>query len=104
MSSGKGDQHEAMRTKDERKSGSQLNDGDDDVKAEDALSITEIEANAVAPAPDPVIPYTVFAKAERRTITWLIGCSMFFSPFTANIYFPCLEQLQHAVGVNSSLI
>lgn len=89
-----------MQTKNERKWGSQLNNGDDHGKVEDA----EIETNTVESAPGPVIPYTVFEKAERRNITWLIGCGMFFSPFTANIYFPCLEQLQHAVGVNSSLI
>jgi multidrug resistance protein len=75
---------------------------DGDLKVEDAPSITDVEAGA--PSPDPVVPYTVFTKAERRTITWLVGCSMFFSPFTANIYFPCLEGLQQAVGVNSSLI
>ncbi|KAF2759865.1 MFS general substrate transporter [Pseudovirgaria hyperparasitica] len=54
--------------------------------------------------PDPVIPYTVFTKCERLVITYLIGCSMFFSPFTANIYFPCLKQLAQAVHVDSSRI
>jgi predicted MFS family arabinose efflux permease len=67
-------------------------------------NLTGVEAEAAVPAPGPTVPYTVFTKAERRTITWLIGCSMFFSPFTANIYFPCLEELQRAVGVSSSLI
>jgi hypothetical protein len=77
---------------------------DGDMKVENAPSIKDVEADAGAPPPDPVVPYTVFTKAERRTITWLVGCSMFFSLFTANIYFPCLEELQQAVGVNSSLI
>jgi multidrug resistance protein len=77
---------------------------DGDLRVEDAPSITDVEVDAGAPLPDPVLPYTVFKKAERRTITWLVGCGMFFSPFMANIYFPCLEGLQQAVGVNSSLI
>ncbi|CAN9391776.1 unnamed protein product [Alternaria alternata] len=74
------------------------------IRHEDVLNITETKANIAAPASETVTPYTVFTKAERRMITWLIGCSMFFSPFTANIYFPCLEELQYAVGVDSSLI
>ncbi|KAI4906412.1 hypothetical protein J4E90_010631 [Alternaria incomplexa] len=78
----------------------------DDVLArdKDVLSTTDIEIKAAISAPETAIPYTVLTKAERRMITWLIGCSMFFSPFTANIYFPCLEELQHAVGVSTRLI
>jgi multidrug resistance protein len=74
------------------------------VKDEDVLGKTEIEARITALTPEITISYTVFTKAERRMITWLIGCSMFFSPFTANIYFPCLEELRNAVGVSSSLM
>jgi hypothetical protein len=77
---------------------------DGDMKVENAPSIKDVEADAGAPPPDPVVPYTVFIKAEQRTIKWLVGCSMFFSPFTANVYLPCLEELQQTVGVNSSLI
>ncbi|KAI4638906.1 hypothetical protein J4E93_009656 [Alternaria ventricosa] len=73
-------------------------------KDETAQNMTEIEAKIAIPSTETAVPYTVFTRAERRMITWLIGCSMFFSPFTANIYFPCLEELQHAVGVNASLI
>ncbi|KAI4908447.1 uncharacterized protein J4E92_010899 [Alternaria infectoria] len=73
-------------------------------KDEDAPNMTEVEAKIAISNTETAVPYTVFTKAERRMITWLIGCSMFFSPFTANIYFPCLEELQRAVGVNASLI
>jgi hypothetical protein len=62
------------------------------------------EQNAASVPQQGTIPYTAFTTTERRTITWLIGWSMFFSPFTANIYFPCLQQLQDAVGVDSTLI
>ena len=71
---------------------------------EGALSTTHVEAKTEVPILETPQPYTVFTRTEQWTITWLIGCSMFFSSFTANIYFPCLEELQRAVGVNSSRI
>ncbi|KAH7345817.1 major facilitator superfamily domain-containing protein [Pyrenochaeta sp. MPI-SDFR-AT-0127] len=104
MSSGKYDQHDGIQMKAEPKHEMKLHFGHPNIPTRDTHVFTEMEANDLLSAPSPVVPYTVFTRVERRTITWLIGCSMFFSPFTANIYFPCLEQLQHAVGVNSSLI
>ncbi|KAG9190074.1 hypothetical protein G6011_08162 [Alternaria panax] len=68
------------------------------------LNVADIQAKIAVPASETAIPYTVFTKTERRMITWLIGCSMFFSPFAANIYFACLDEIQHAVGVSHSLI
>jgi multidrug resistance protein len=102
MAPGKDDQQEGQRTKEERPSTTPTCDGNKNIQAKDAVK-SEVEST-VESAQDAVIPYTVFTKAERRIITWLIGCSMFFSPFTANIYFPCLEQLQQAMNVSSSLI
>jgi hypothetical protein len=99
-----GHQQQEMQAKDGRNSRIGSVGDHDDIKEEEVPNLTGVEAEAAVPAPGPTVPYTVFTKAERRTITWLIGCSMFFSPFTANIYFPCLEELQRAVGVNSSLV
>jgi hypothetical protein len=93
-----------MRTQQDRNSRDHSVHDEVLTKDEDVLKGTEIEAQVAVPAPQTAIPYTVFTKAEQRMITWLIGSSMFFSPFTANIYFPCLEELQHAVGVSTSLI
>jgi MFS family permease len=73
-------------------------------KDEHAPNIAETEAKMALPASGTAAPYTAFTKAERRTMTWLIGCRMFFSPFKTNVYYPCLEELQHFVGVSSSLI
>jgi multidrug resistance protein len=95
---------EGMRTQQDRNSCDHSVHDDVLIKDEDVLTATEIGAQDAVPAPETAIPYTVFTRAERRMITWLIGCSMFFSPFTANIYFPYLEELQHAVGVSTSLI
>jgi hypothetical protein len=82
-------QQEETQVERRRNSKSSSDGRDDRIKVE---VITDVEANTTSLAPS-----TVFTKAERHTITWLIGCSMFFSPFTANIYFPCLEELQRAV-------
>lgn len=43
------------------------------------------------PAPNP---YTIFTPSQKRLITLCIGIAMFFSPMTANIYFPLLPALQ----------
>jgi multidrug resistance protein len=99
-----GHQQQEMQAKDERNSKIGSIGDHARIKEEEAPSVTKVEGIAAVPAPGPTVPYTVFTKAERRTITWLIRCSMFFSPFIANIYFPCLEELQRAMGVNSSLI
>lgn len=50
------------------------------------------------PAPPP--PYTVFTADERRLITVIMGMSMFFSPMTANIYFPVMPALASALDVS----
>jgi multidrug resistance protein len=93
-----------MRTQQDRNSRDHSVHDDLLIKDEDVLKATEVEAQVAVPAPETAIPYTVFTRAERRMITRLIGCSMFFSPFTPNIYFPCLEEIEHAVGVSTSLI
>lgn len=38
-------------------------------------------------------PYTVFTRTERWLITLIMGTAMFFSPMTANIYFPAMPTL-----------
>jgi len=93
-----------MQTQQDRSSRDHSLNNDVLARDKDVLSTTDVEIKAAVSAPETAIAYTVFTKAERRMITWLIGCSMFFSPFTANIYFPCLEELQHAVHVSTSLI
>jgi MFS family permease len=43
-------------------------------------------------------PYTVFTKWEKWLITLIMGTSMFFSPMTANIYFPAIPTLASATS------
>ena len=45
-------------------------------------------------APPPEEPYSVLSLSERRLLTAIIGFSMLFSPLSANIYFPAMEELQ----------
>lgn len=56
------------------------------------------------PTATSAIPYTIFSKSKKRLITTLIGISMFFSPFSANIYLPCIDALQHTVHTTPELI
>ncbi|KAK7913976.1 hypothetical protein PG985_011679 [Apiospora marii] len=44
--------------------------------------------------PPPEEPYSILSLSERRLLTAIIGFSMLFSPLSANIYFPAMEELQ----------
>ena len=50
------------------------------------------------------VKYTVFTPSQKRLITVMIGVAMFFSPMTANIYFPCVPSLQVATRSTLQLI
>lgn len=39
-------------------------------------------------------PYSVFSKNEKMVIVLIASVSCFFSPFSANIYFPALTLIQ----------
>lgn len=47
---------------------------------------------------DAETPYTVFTSTERWLITFIMGVAMFFSPMTANIYFPAMPALAEAMS------
>jgi multidrug resistance protein len=55
-------------------------------------------------APASQAHYTVFTRAQKRPITLTIGTAMFFSPLTANIYFPCIPSLQLSMSATVQLI
>ena len=44
--------------------------------------------------------YTVFTRPERWLITINMGVAMFFSPMTANIYFPAIPSLSRSMNVS----
>src|ERR1700712_5598476 len=50
--------------------------------------------------PTPETSYTVFTRTERWLITVIMGLAMFFSPMTANIYFPAIPSLSQAMHVS----
>lgn len=47
-------------------------------------------------SPDENVPYTVFTRGQKALITIMMGVAMFFSPMTANIFFPIVPALQKA--------
>ncbi|KAK4031557.1 major facilitator superfamily domain-containing protein [Parachaetomium inaequale] len=54
------------------------------------------------PASKPL--YSVFSSSEKRMMTALAGFAMLFSPLTANIYFPAMNQLETDLGASVQLI
>jgi hypothetical protein len=49
-------------------------------------------------------PYTVFSNRDKLVITIIIGIGMFFSPFTANVYFPALSAIQASLHTTPQMI
>ncbi|KAL8964981.1 MAG: hypothetical protein Q9183_004100, partial [Haloplaca sp. 2 TL-2023] len=50
------------------------------------------------------IPYTIFTKPAKRWIVFLVALAGFFSPLSANIYFPALDYLGRDLHVSLELI
>ena len=48
--------------------------------------------------------YSVFGKNQKRFIVVMASCAGFFSPVSANIYFPALNSLASDLHVSNSLI
>jgi hypothetical protein len=48
--------------------------------------------------------HSVFTKNQKRFIVFMASCGGFFSPVSANIYFPALNALELDLGVTSTLI
>lgn len=48
--------------------------------------------------------YSVFTKPEKRWVIFLIAMAGFFSPLSANIYFPAINYLARDLSVSLELI
>ncbi|KAL6717101.1 hypothetical protein ACLMJK_005016 [Lecanora helva] len=48
--------------------------------------------------------YCVFSDGQRRYIVFMVACGGFFSPLSANIYFPALTALSEDLKVSNELI
>lgn len=62
----------------------------------------DLEAIRTAESTGP--PYSVFTLKEKRLIIFLTAWAGFFSPLSANIYFPALNALAADLHVSNSLI
>jgi len=49
-------------------------------------------------------PYTVFSKNKKRFIIFMATMAGFFSPFSANIYFPALNVIAADLHVTNALV
>ncbi|KAF2805692.1 MFS general substrate transporter [Mytilinidion resinicola] len=64
--------------------------------------IQDLEALSTIQSSGP--PYSVFSKSQKRFIVFLVAWGGFFSPLSANIYFPALNTLAREMHVSNSLI
>ncbi|KAF2261538.1 MFS general substrate transporter [Lojkania enalia] len=64
--------------------------------------VEDIEALSAVRSNSP--PYSVFSKRKKHLIVFLAGCGGFFSPLSANIYFPALTTLTREFKVSSTLM
>lgn len=62
----------------------------------------DLEATETAESATPA--WSVFTRKEKRWIVFFTACAGFFSPLSANIYFPALNQLARDLNVSASLI
>jgi MFS family permease len=78
------------------------------------ISLSDTENGALPKSGDEIVNapdtqatadlYTVFSTGERRFIMALVGFAMLFSPLTANIYFPAMSDLKHALNASQQEI
>jgi len=77
-----------------RSSGSSQHHGE----AEDAPRDVELLRTTSGP------PYTIFSKNKKRFIIFMAMMAGFFSPFSANIYFPALNDIAADLNVTNALV
>ena len=64
-------------------------------------SLQDLEAVSQVPS-GPA--YSVFNLRQKQFIVFMVACGGFFSPLSANIYFPALNPLSHDLRVSNELI
>lgn len=72
--------------------------------AEDGLSQGEVSDLKVVHPVSSGPAYSAFSTRQRRYIVFMVACAGFFSPLSANIYFPALTSLSRDLRVSNSLI
>jgi multidrug resistance protein len=72
---------------------------------EDQDQDIDLEANPISLAPTQSgPPHSAFSPRKRKFIVFMAAFAGFFSPLSANIYFPALNTLSKDLHVSSSLI
>ncbi|MCJ1314798.1 hypothetical protein MMC15_000110 [Xylographa vitiligo] len=82
-------------------------EGDQDPPPDDdggppAFPTADLEAAHGTSTPRP--PYSVFSKRQKQYIVFMASWAGFFSPLSANIYFPALNTLAAELHVSSATI
>ncbi|KAK4996880.1 hypothetical protein LTR66_003608 [Elasticomyces elasticus] len=72
------------------------NDNTDNDHSRDLEAISTVATNTP--------PWSVFTPRQKKFIVFMVACAGFFSPLSANIYFPALNTLSVDLNVSSSLI
>ena len=72
-------------------------------RAEDASAERATDLEVLRQAPSGPA-YSVFSDRQRKFIVFMVACAGFFSPLSANIYFPALNSLSRDLKVSSELI
>jgi hypothetical protein len=62
------------------------------------------DVEALATVQSNLPPYSVFSKRQKMFIVIMAACGGFFSPLSANIYFPALTTLSKDFHVTSTLM
>ena len=70
----------------------------EDASAERATDLEALRQASSGPA------YSIFSDRQRKFIVFMVACAGFFSPLSANIYFPALNSLSRDLKVSSEYI
>ena len=62
------------------------------------------DLEALTNSPSSGSPHSVFSKRKKRFIVFMVACAGFFSPLSANIYFPALNTLAKEYHTTSSVM
>lgn len=80
-----------------------VDDNDDPDRPESMESATRRTTEKPAPPP-PHVHFSTFSHSEKIIIVIMGACASFFSPLSANIYYPVFNTLAEEFNVSNTLI
>ncbi|KAJ0109458.1 chloramphenicol resistance protein [Diaporthe amygdali] len=69
-----------------------------------ATETSNADSDHSTPEPSSEEVYSVFSKSSKAWIAFLVGLSGFFSPLSANIYFPAITHISQDLHVSLELV